>query len=279
MQANKRVIPLKRAFRVCVMLGSAAILIFLFSALTFDRMIEYKQVSFYSAEVPAWMEGYKIAFITDTHALPANELEKAAERLNEWKPDLLVLGGDFPSAGGGPERSMEILSKVATVDGIYGVEGNHDNYAELFAAMEKYSVRPLSNSGVRVREGFYLAGVEDLWNRDPDVKKAAEGARPGDFVLLIAHNPDVAMKQDASPAGLVLSGHTHGGQITLFGLWAPALWPGKGITSYGQRFMAGWARSRDGAPVYVSRGAGTFEGVPRVFARPEVTLMTLRDGK
>ena len=264
-----------KAIKALILMAFIVLLIHIVSALTLDRRIEYKDVPFASAKVPAQMDGYTIAFISDTHAISAQELRAVVQKLNETSVDLLILGGDFPSHGDAPERTMDILSKAVATDGIYGVEGNHDEHIPLFAAMRRHSIHPLSNSGVRIRENFYLAGVEDLWNRKPDIRKAVEGAEPEDFVLLISHNPDLAMLQDTASVDLILSGHTHGGQITLFGLWAPALAPRRTITAYGQRFMSGWAESRDGVPVYVGNGLGTFTYVPRIFARPQVILISL----
>jgi predicted MPP superfamily phosphohydrolase len=126
---------------------------------------------------------------------------------------------------------------------------------------------------VRVRQDFYLAGVEDLWNGDPDIPQAIAGSREGDFVLLLAHNPDTTMTQDTTGVDLVLSGHTHGGQVTIFGLWAPLFAIDEGITAYDQRFRSGWSTSRDDVPVYVSNGTGQY--ATRVFARPQVIILTL----
>lgn len=254
----------------------AAVLVHLASALTLDRQIQFLKVSYPSPKISEALDGYTIAFITDTHALSGKELRAAAERLNGYKPDILLLGGDFPSADGEPERSMEILSQIKTPGGIYGVEGNHDDYTALFSAMEKYGMTPLSNQGVFVREGLFIAGVEDLWNRSPDIPKATEPAGSDSFVLLLAHNPDVTMKQDTARVDLVLSGHTHGGYVTLFGRFAPELALSGSITGYGQRFMSGWAKSRDGADVFVSNGTGYVRAIPRVFARPQVLLLTLK---
>jgi len=245
-------------------------LVHIIHALTLDRTIEYKEVSFYSAYLPEDMSGYTIALITDTHAVPGEQLREIVQELNGRQIDLLLLGGDFPSAGGAERRTMEILSQVNTTDGIYGVEGNHDNYSMLFLAMSAYDIVPLSNSGVHIREGFFLAGLEDLWNRNPNIAAATADAQPEDFILLLAHNPDVTMRQDTTDIDLILSGHTHGGQITLFGVLAPGVHL---VSRYGQRFLSGWSESRDGTPVYVSNGAGQY--MPRVFARPQVILMTL----
>jgi len=270
MKSSKR-----KAFIVIVCFIIAVVLVHVVSSLTLDKRIEYKKISVHSEKLPAEMNGYKIAFVTDTHAMTRQDLKDVVQQLNQMQLNLLLLGGDFPSSEGAPARSMEELSQTVTTDGIYGVEGNHDNYLDLFAAMERYSVHPLSNDGVYIRENFYLAGVEDLWNRNPDISAATENAQADDFVLLLAHNPDITMIQDTSSVDLILSGHTHGGQVTFFGIWAPELTLRKTITNYGQRFMSGWAKSRDGVPVYVSNGTGYLSGVPRVFARPQVIVITL----
>ena len=168
---------------------------------------------------------------------------------------------------------MEILSTVEAPDGVFGVGGNHDRPTSLFAAMEEYSIVPLSNSGLYVRDHFYLAGTKDLWSRDASIAQAIDGTVPEDFVLLLSHNPDIAMQQDTSGVDLILSGHTHGGQMTFFGVWAPLFTFDTTITEYGQRFRSGWALSKDDVPVYVSNGTGEY--MPRVFSRPQVILITL----
>ena len=267
---------LRRTFRALAILYSTSLAIHFVSAVTFDTIIDYKSVSFSSTKLSSQMDGYKIAFITDTHSITTDELEKVVFELNKQQLDLLLLGGDYHPKHDGLKEAMEALSRVVTTDGIYGVEGNHDNYSQLFAVMEQYSIRPLSNSGVRIREHFYLAGVEDLWNRNADIEKAVAEAQEDDFVILVSHNPDVTMKQNTKSVDLVLSGHTHGGQITVFGIWAPSLMLGKRITGYGQRFMSGWSKSRDDVPVYVSNGTGKYTDIPRIFARPQVIIFTLQ---
>ena len=263
---------------ILVILIGAVLLAHIISACTWDRHIEYKTVPFHSEKIRAELDGYAIAFVTDTHNISARRLEMAVTEINKQPPDLLILGGDFSSRDKAMERSIKILANVKTIDGIYGVEGTHDNYIKLFAAMKRCDMHPLSNSGVLLRRGFFLAGVEDVKNRRPDVKKALERARRDDFTLLISHNPDVTMMQDTAPADLVLSGHIHGGHITFFGIWAPALTIYKNVTMYGSMFMKGWATSRDGIPVYVSNGLGSFLFVPRIFARPQVVIIKLISG-
>lgn len=268
--------PVKYIVLAAMVLFFVTVGIHVISALTLDRMIAYTEVSFSSPEIRPELDGYVVAFITDTHALSKAKLETVVTRLNERQIDLLLLGGDFPSEGDAPWRSMAVLAHTQTRDGIFGVDGNHDKSWELFPAMEAHGIRPLDNTGLYLRPGFYLAGVADLWRREPDVVKAVQNANPKDFVLLVSHNPDVSMRQDTSKVDLMLSGHTHGGQITLFGLWAPRLWPMPGITDYGHKFKSGWATAQHGTKVYVSRGTGPLETAPRIFARPQVIFITLK---
>jgi hypothetical protein len=240
--------------------------------LTLDRRIEYKHVEFFHENVPAGLSGYKVAFVSDTHDMSKTQLRAMAAELDAQEIDLLLLGGDYITRWNPSDYPMDILSETGATDGVYGVDGNHDDTELLAASMQEHGIRLLSNEGVHVREGFYLAGLEDYWTRRADTEKALSGANPGDFVLMFAHNPDVTMARDTSRAHLILCGHTHGGQISLFGAWAPWL---TFASKYGHHFKTGWSESRDGVPVYVSNGAGTYRGIPRVYARPQVIIVTL----
>lgn len=255
------------------------VLIHIISAMTLDRIIEYKEIDFYSEKIIKKTEDYTVAFVTDTHAIPANELREVVQKINERNVNVLLLGGDFPN-GSAAYRTMQILSETKTKDGIFGVEGNHDDIEELAHAMKPHGIHLLDNEGTYLGENLYLAGVEDLWNRNPDIEKAVEGASSKDFVLLLCHNPDVvAMKQNMQKVDVMLSGHTHGGQITFFGIFAPALALRSDITEYGQLFTSGWVKTPNGDTVYVSNGIGQIETIPRIFARPQVIFMTLKSEK
>jgi len=248
------------------------VLIHAVHALTLDRILVYEEITFSSPNLPAEMDGYRIAFVSDIHAMTDRRLRAVVEELNTRQIDLLLLGGDFTFDHEALEPTLELLSQVITTDGAFGVEGNHDHYEVLFQAMKAHNITPLSNSGVYIRERFFLAGVEDLWNREPNIAEAIADAGLDSFVLLISHNPDLAMLQDTTAVDLILSGHTHGGQVNFFGRWSIGLDSGV-ISHYGTRFRGGWAESHDGTPVFVSQGVGEY--YPRVFARPEVVLITL----
>ena len=266
----------KSIFRFAVLLGiiiASIPIIHIAHSFTLDRIIRYVEVEFSSVNWPIELNGYRIAFMTDFHIITDESMRGVATELNERDIDLLLLGGDFSAKNAHYQGTIREIAQITTTDGIFGVEGNHDDHIQLFRAMEHHGIIPLDNSGTYIRQGFYLAGVNDLWNRNPNIGKAIEGANVDDFILLLSHNPDISMQQSTDGVDLILSGHTHGGQITFFG-FSMYLLRGS-ITDYGTRFSYGFAYSSDGVPVFTSRGIGVYYSIPRVFARPEVVIFTM----
>ena len=225
-------------------------------ALTLDKIVRYVEIEFYSENWPMELNGYRIAFMTDFHIIADESMRDIASKLNERNIDLLLLGGDFSMTRGHYQGTLREIAQIVTTDGIFGVEGNHDEYVQLFSAKEQHGIVPLDNSGLHIRQGFYLAGVQDLWNRNPNISEAIKGADSDDFVLLLSHNPDVSMLQSTDGIDLILSGHTHGGQITFFGF--PMYLLRGTVTHYGTRFAYGFAYCADGVPVFVSRHIGIY---------------------
>jgi predicted MPP superfamily phosphohydrolase len=251
------------------------VLIHAIHAMTLDLIMVYNEITFSSPNIPPELNGYRIAFVTDLHAEFMERPHQVVAELNKRNLDLLIIGGDVAKHKDNEndvKTVLELLAQINTKDGIYGVEGNHDNYEILFPAMQSLNMAPLSNAGVYIHDGFYLAGVEDLWNRHPDVSLALDGASPESFILLISHNPDVSMMQETSDVDLILSGHTHDGQLNFFG-WLSLGLESRVISRYGEKFRGGWAESRDDTPIYICSGVGEY--YPRVFARPEVLILTL----
>ena len=263
-------------FRFAVAIGLLIALIpviHIAHGLTLGRTIRYVELEFRSENWPAELDGYRIAFMTDMHIITDEDMRAVAVELNERSLDLLLLGGDFSMQNAHYQGTIREIAQIDATDGIFGVEGNHDNYIRLFSAKEQYGITPLDNSGTHIKDGFYLAGVQDLWNRNPNIAEAIADAYTGDFVLLLTHNPDVAMLQSTGEIDLILAGHTHSGQITFFGF--PMYLLRGSITEYGTRFAYGFSYSADGAPVFTSSGIGVYYVIPRIFARPEVVIFTM----
>ncbi len=230
--------------------------------------------------LPAAFEGTTVAFLTDVHHgpfVPRAYVRHVVATTNALKPDIVALGGDYCHAG--PRFIAPVHEDLAELKarmGRFAVLGNHDHWdslSESIAGLERSGITLLRNSGAWIEKGgarLRVAGVADLWTGRPDVARAiGDEATGGDAVLLLSHNPDVAETLRDTRVGLMLSGHTHGGQVVIPGFGAPRV-PSK----YGQKYLRGLVQGPN-CPVYISRGVGTITPPVRLFCRPEVVLLTL----
>ncbi len=257
------------------MLGAVAAtgLIHLTSMLTLDRMVEYKHAEVFSPKISDMLDGFKLCFISDTHFIDDGALIRIAERIEAEQPDILLLGGDFSEDESITRRHLAILASIEVPDGIFSVDGNHDDPEFLFNEMQRLDILPLPNKGLHPREGLYLGGVEDFRKRKPDIALALSEAKERDFVILLSHNPDIAAFHDTEGVDLMLCGHTHGGHANIFGMFSPML---QLISKTGQKYRAGWSDLSTGGKMFVSNGVGIHHNLPRVFARPQVAFLTLK---
>lgn len=230
--------------------------------------------------LPLPFEGLRIAFLTDIHYGPYTELAfiaKAVRTALSLQPDLILLGGDYSHREAKYIRPcFEVLKELTAPLGVFGVLGNHDytdGVEDTRREMRRAGVRELTNDGVWLTRGgerVRLGGVDDLWWGNPDVGMALGEATIQDTCLLLSHNPDFVETLADPRVGLVLSGHTHGGQLAVPGMVNPFI-----PSRYGDKYAQGVVEGPT-ARVYVSRGLGT-TGLPvRYNCPPELTLLTLR---
>jgi predicted MPP superfamily phosphohydrolase len=232
--------------------------------------------------LPAAFAGKTVGVLADLHHGPFVGLEfiRAAVRLaGSLAPDLFALVGDFAHKGAeAADRLPACLGALAGLRaplGVFAVPGNHDmpEGGRLYRrAVAATPLADLTNRCVRLSAGgeeLWLAGVDDLWWGRPDLKAALRGVPAGAAVVLLCHNPDFAEREPDGRVGLMLSGHTHGGQVYLPVAGAPWV-PSK----YGDKYRCGLVRG-PASQVYVSRGLGE-AGVPvRLNCPPEIDLLTL----
>lgn len=274
--------PLLRAILLAFYLPVVFIARWLLNATRFHgqaRSLSITKTTLRLPNLPPSFEGFVIAFLTDFHCsaeTPASFLEKIVAATNELEPDLILLGGDYISEGDDYIAPLgEVLSQLRAPSGVYGVLGNHDFYGDaqgVRAALHRARVIELENSGHWVMRGgdrIRIAGVGDLWEDVQNLHVALGDAGTRDTVILLSHNPDYAMEISDPRVGLMLSGHTHGGQIRF---------PRLGITvsnsRYGNRFVSGLIPFET-FQLYVSRGLGTVVLPFRHNCPPEIALLTL----
>lgn len=224
--------------------------------------------------LPPALDGLRVGMITDVHhsaVVPAADIERAVSLLLASAPDLIVLGGDYITSRDrayiGPVA--ELLAPLAHApQGSFAVLGNHDDEREMPAALVARGFAVLRDQRTQLTargERLDVAGIR-FWTRTAgDVAKALRGT--GGTTILLAHDPRRLVEAAALDVQLVLSGHTHGGQVILPGVGAIA----------GRRFpvLAGFA-TRENTSLFVSRGVGTVYVPVRVNCPPDVAVLTLR---
>lgn len=257
--------------------------------------LEVRQFEYASADLPEAFDGYRIVQFSDAHVGSYNGsmLENAIETINAQGADAIVFTGDLENLHPDElELQMSVLSQLHAKDGVFSVLGNHDypTYLDCDEATKAECVRKtkmlerkmgwqlLLNEHQTIRrdsDSIVIAGMEN-WGtlkrmpRLGDVKKTMAGVSPSSFVLMLQHDP-TAWRKKILPechAQLTLSGHTHGGQFSIFG-WSPA--------SLTYDVWGGSAYEGDRA-IYVSTGLGAL--IPFRLNMPgEIVVITLKSKK
>jgi uncharacterized protein len=269
--------------------GSAAGLAFYAGEIA-RHELEILELTIKLPRLPDAFAGMKIAQISDFHFREFTEasfLQAVVRRVNDLAPDLVVLTGDFVSNKPLGNRigikmgyhCAELLSRIECPLR-YAILGNHDALVSSRAvtdALLTHGIPVLANGFVPLERGgqrIWLAGTEDALMQRPDLAAALpSGRRPGlETVILLSHEPDFADYAVGRQIDLILSGHTHGGQI-LLPFIPPLLLPDLGV-----KYVHGLFRLRDGMQLYVNRGIGAVNLPFRFRCPPEITLITLQPG-
>ena len=229
------------------------------------------------AQLAPAFDRLRILFVSDIHAgsfVSPKTLAATFQRLLATEPDVILVGGDLVTTALEEfAESREAFAKLRAPMGVFAVLGNHDHYTRdpdrLRDMIENVGIQVLHNQSVALRRGdasLSLAGVDDLIAGQPNLESALAGTHAP--VLLLAHNPDLAFDAARGGVALMLSGHTHGGQIRV---------PGLPVLVRQSRYRLDEGRYRVGPmELLVSRGLGA-SGLPVRFAcPPEAVLIHLR---
>ena len=221
---------------------------------------------------------YKIAQISDIHiggVIDKDFVMQIVEKVNALQADLVVITGDLVDVHvSQAKESLDALKLLQSKYGTYYIVGNHEYFhgiEEIIQNVRDRGIKPLENENLYIGEihkGFYLAGVYDLFGYRtnsyiPDLNKALNGIQ-NDPVILLAHQPKFIYAVDKR-VSLILSGHTHGGQIYPFGL----------LVSLVQPYISGLHQYSQDTQIYVNKGTGFWGPPMRLGTSAEITSIVI----
>jgi predicted MPP superfamily phosphohydrolase len=230
--------------------------------------------------LPERFENFRITQLTDIHhsrILGLDEVRRVVALAQQTKPDMFVLTGDYTTSYRRfIEPCAEALAPLNAPEGVWAVLGNHDHYTDpelTTRALQSRKIAVLNNAHTTLQRGpdaLQLSGIDDwTWNA-VDWTRAFDGLKSTTPTILLSHQPTVLDFKQTQTVSLILSGHTHGGQIRLPFLGAPARYATADL-----KYDRGLFR-RGETQLYVSSGTGVI-GLPvRLGVRPEIAVLRLK---
>jgi len=221
--------------------------------------------------LPMSFNGFTIVQLTDLHhgfGIPISVIDRVIHQVNLLEKDAIVCTGDYIHGGDSFSAIDKVWSRLMSLrakNGVYSVLGNHDH---MFGNGD-HSLSWLGKSGQSVRHGaasimrgddrIWIGGAGDLWHDSLGIDEAFRNTPPGEFKILLSHNPAAADTIFKSKVDLMISGHTHGGQIAI------------------PPFSSGLCglHARGGMQVYISRGIGWYLVPIRINCPPEISVLKL----
>jgi len=238
-----------------------------------------------SPQWPAAFDGLRVVFLSDIHYgafFREDRVRALVRRVNALEPDVILLGGDYGEDSDGALKFFDLKIGFQARLCVAAAMGNHDrtlpesNLPLLMAAMRERGVLPLVNDVWTLEKDgqtVALCSVDDYYNGSPDLDRVAQLCRGADFTVFFPHTPDILPAAYDMPGGpfyqLALCGHTHGGQVALFGRALHS------SSEFGNRYLSGWYRE-EGTDILVSNGVGTSLLPVRLGARPQIHLLTMK---
>jgi predicted MPP superfamily phosphohydrolase len=255
------------------------------SALAEPRQVEITHQRILLPKLPSEFHGFRIVQLSDLHHSPyfsAEEILAAVQQANELQPDLIVLTGDYISHSRDYIPGCALaLAELQAPHGVFAVLGNHDHWTDgkaMYSALTEQGIRVLTNENFKLNLGeayIRLLGVDDLMVGQDDLQLALLGSSTDETRILLCHNPRIIREAARAGIDLVLSGHTHGGQINwrlLTGRKDPKL--NRWLRRPSRRLTRGHTEL-GATQLYVNRGLGTVIAPLRYGCPPEITLLEL----
>lgn len=229
--------------------------------------------------LPPAFHGFTIAHLTDFHLGPlvsASYVENIVERANALRPDLIVCTGDYVRQRNSREEIDQVwplLSRLQARHGVFSVLGNHDHWADTERSLywlerSGQNIRHQCREISRGKERILFGGAGDYWEDELRIDEIFSNSDEGECRILLSHNPDSMDSNYETNLSLVLSGHTHGGQVVV-PFAGPPILPVKN-----KRYASGLIATARG-PLFISRGLGWSILPIRFNCPPEIALLKL----
>lgn len=269
-----------------------------YGALLEPRLLHLTRRDIHLPQISPGLDGLRILQLSDLHTTRWSHLETRALRIMEsCEYDLLVLAGDFANSASGIEPLLRLVRAAHPKIGAYAIKGNTEHksdiallWPELRAQLQDAGVVVLENETHRLNlpgseSSIWVSGVDDAWLQCAHLDGVLPEPQSSDGLrLLLSHSPDVLEDERSSQFDLILSGHTHGGQVRI--PFLPPIyshtriggWAADGLVSP-EKIASRLERKLPQPTLFVGRGVGTVGRGPvwlRFGCRPEVCLLTLR---
>jgi predicted MPP superfamily phosphohydrolase len=267
-------------------LSSIAVLLVIYGFLEPHMLVTTKRTSTFP------IRGLRIVIIGDFHVGPFKSrrfLERVINKVNAQEPDLVLLVGDFLFNRFASPKPLSVLSKIKSKYGCFAVLGNHENGHVLRHRKHKQKethetplVQTLRTAGIRTLHNetaiinlnkhtqLCLVGIEDLWSGLDDLPQALSTVPKGMPSILLSHNPDIILDPDSRKVDMIVSGHTHAGQVRIPFIGAI----GTIAQEIGQKYDQGIFPLSDNTQLVITRGLGEASVPFRFCAPPEVLVLT-----
>lgn len=243
------------------------------------NIVQINQYNIYLPDLPKSFNGFSIAHLTDIHygfLVSESFVENIVNKTNRLKTDLIVCTGDYVHKRDSTKEIdsvWPILTKLKARYGVYSVLGNHDHWANTERSLywlnrSGQNLRHQSKSIQKGKEHIVLGGAGDLWEDSLGIDKAFLNSKDSACKILLSHNPDSIDRKFDSHVSLVLSGHTHGGQVRVPFYGAPIL------PVQNKKYSSGIIATPR-TQLFISRGLGWSIYPIRFNCYPEIAVIKL----
>lgn len=230
--------------------------------------------------LPQAFSGLRVVHLTDLHygpLVPLEVIQSVIERANQLTPDLIVCTGDYVNKASGMAKIDQVwplLSQLSAPLGVYSVLGNHDHWADKARSdyWLKRTGQDLHHKKVRFErlgQHLWLAGAGDFLEDHRNLDIVLDGIPDKECRIVLAHNPDTADTEYSKRIDLIISGHTHGGQVVIPYIGPPVL------PVQNKNYSSGIIQTPRGSTIFISKGIGWAILPVRLNCFPEIAVLEL----